>query len=80
MDRILGISCSEISIKGEDAVLLRLLDVGFLILTDTLLEEVSLSSKRNHVHPLEGVFDIVEFGDTQGEEKSVSNELYVLAH
>ena len=46
---------SEVCIKSEDAVLLCTLDVGLLVLAYTLLEEVSLASEGDHVHPLEGV-------------------------
>ena len=74
------ITVSEVSIKGEDSVLLGLLHVGLLVLSDALLEEVSLASEGDHVHPLEWVLGIVELGDTEGVKKSVSNELDVLAH
>jgi hypothetical protein len=71
---------SELGIKSEDAVLFGLLHVGLLVLAYTLLEEVSLSLERDHVHPLERVLNVVVLGDTKGEQKSVSHKLDVLAH
>ena len=71
---------SEVGVKSEDAVFLGLLDVGLLILADSLLEEVGLAGERDHVHPLEGVLDVVELGDAHGEEEAVGHELDVLAH
>ena len=59
---------SEISVKGEDAVLLSPLNVGLLVLSDTLLKEIGLSLERDHVHPFEGILDVVKFGNTDGEE------------
>jgi hypothetical protein len=59
---------SEISVKGEDAVLLSPLNVGLLVLSDTLLKEISLSLERDHVHPFERILDVVKFGNTDGEE------------
>jgi hypothetical protein len=58
---------SEISIKGEDTILLGLLNVGLLVFADTLLKEVCLTLKGNHVHPLERILDIVELGYTKSE-------------
>jgi hypothetical protein len=40
----------------------------FLIVTDSLLEEVSLSLKRDHVHPFEGVLGIVVLRTSQGKK------------
>ena len=50
---------SEIGVKGEDAVLLSPLNVGLLVLSDTLLKEISLSLERDHVHPFERILDVV---------------------
>lgn len=71
---------SEVGIKGKNAVLFGLLDVGFLILADSLFKEISLSLQRDHIHPLERIFDVVELRDTHGEQESVSHEFDVLAH
>ena len=71
---------SEISIKSEDTIFCGLFYVGLLVLTDTLLEEVCLTSQGDHVHPLERVLNVVILGHSQSEKESVSDELNVLAH
>ena len=48
-----------------------LLDSSLLILADSLLEEVGLALQRDHVHPLEGVLDVVLLGDAEGRQQSV---------
>jgi len=44
----------------------NLLDASLLVLADSLLEEVGLALKGDHVHPLEGVLNIVLLGDAEG--------------
>jgi hypothetical protein len=56
------------------------LNTGLLVVTDTLLEEVGLPLEGNHVHPLEGVLVVVVLGYSECEQKSISDEPYVLAH
>ena len=47
-------------------VTVNLLDASLLVLADSLLEEVGLALKGDHVHPLEGVLNIVLLGDAEG--------------
>ena len=56
------------------------LDAGLLVVADALLEEVGLALQRNHVHPLEGVLDVVLLGHTETEQETVGDEFDVLAH
>jgi hypothetical protein len=55
-------------------------DTSLLVVTNTLLEEVGLASKRNVLHKVKGVGGVVNLGVAQGEQQTVSNELDVLAH
>lgn len=71
---------SEVSVQGENFILLGLFNVGLLVLSYSLLEEVSLTGERDHVHPFEGVFDLIVLRYSEGEEKSISNEHNVLTH
>ena len=71
---------SEVGVEGEDLVLLGLLDVGLLVLADSLLEEVGLAGEGDHVHPLEGVLDQVVLGHSECVEQAVCHEHDVLAH
>ena len=49
-------------------------------LPDSLLKEVCLSLEANHLHPLEGVGNIVEARAFQGNKETVGAKLNVLAH
>lgn len=55
-------------------------DTSLLVVTDTLLEEVGLASKRDVLHEVKGVRGVVDLGVAQSEQQTVSNELNVLAH
>jgi hypothetical protein len=39
-----------------------------LVLSDTSLEEVSLSLERNHLHPIERILAVVDLVDPQSHE------------
>ena len=55
-------------------------NASFLIIADSLFEEVGFALQRNHVHPLERILNVVNLGHPKGEEQSISNELDVLGH
>ena len=55
-------------------------DTGLLVVTNTLLEEVGLASKRNVLHEVKGVGGVVVLGIAESEQQTVGNELNVLAH
>ena len=55
-------------------------DTSLLVVTHALLEEVGLALQRDHVHPLEGVLDIVVLGYSEGDQESISDEFNILAH
>ena len=76
---------SEVLVEVELAgvvrcALCRQLNTGFLIVAYALLEEIGLALERDHVHPLEGVLDVVVLGNTKLVQKTIGNELDVLAH
>ena len=50
------------------------------VIRHTLLEEVGLALKRDHVHEVEGVGSIVNLLIAKSNEQTVGNELDVLAH
>jgi len=62
------------------------LDLGVIpnstlgILSDALLEEVSLSLERDTVHPVKGVLSTIDLGLVEVEQEAVSTELNVVAH
>ena len=71
--------------SGRGAVLLLLLlcaghDTSLLVVTNALLEEVGLASKRDVLHEVEGVGSVVMLGVAQSQQQAVSDELNVLAH
>ncbi|KAH3660013.1 hypothetical protein OGAPHI_007218 [Ogataea philodendri] len=51
-----------------------------LALGNTLFEEVGLSCKRNVLHEVKWIGDIVVLLATQGKQQSISNKLDVLTH
>jgi len=55
-------------------------DTGLLVITDTLLEEVGLACQRDVLHKVEWVSSIVVLLNAKSEEKTVGDELDVLAH
>jgi len=55
-------------------------DASLGVIRHTLLEEVGLSLKRDHVHEVEGVGGIVDLLIAKSNEQTVSDELDVLAH
>ena len=52
----------------------------FLVVSNSLFEEVGLPLQGNHVHPLEGVLYVVVLGHSQREKKAIRNKLDVLRH
>ena len=72
----------EVSIKveGVGATLGRRHDAGLLVVADPLLEEVGLALQRDHVHPLEGVLNVILLGVAEGLQKSIGDEFDVLGH
>ena len=44
-----------------------LFDSSLLIVTDSLFKEVGLALEGDHVHPFEGVLDIISLGDSESE-------------
>ena len=76
---------SEVLIKVKLAGVVRCalcseLYASFLIVTYTLLEEVGLALERDHVHPFEGILDVVVLGNAKLEQKAIGYELDVLVH
>jgi hypothetical protein len=62
-------------------ILLRAVhDASFLVVTDTLLEEVGLSGKGDVLHEVEGVGGVVVLLVTKSNQETVSYEFNVLAH
>lgn len=55
-------------------------DTGLLVVTNTLLEEVSLAGKGDVLHEVEGVGSIVVLLVAKSDQETVGNELNVLAH
>ena len=55
-------------------------DTSFLVIADTLLEEVGLSSKGDVLHEVEGVGNLVNLLVAESQKETVSNELNVLLH
>jgi len=53
---------------------------SLLVVTDSLLKEVSFALEADHVHPFEGVINAVVLGDAKCEEETVCDELDVLGH
>ena len=43
------------------------LDACFLVVANSLLEEIRLTLEGNHIHPLEGVFDVEVLRHSQRE-------------
>ena len=76
------IQCLEVSIDSKGVRLFGLSshNTGLLVLSNTLLKEVGLSLKRNHLHPFEGVGGIVDLLVAESNNKTISDELDVLAH
>lgn len=76
--------CSEIVIIKVDLAALIAsfseFDASLLVIADSLFEEVGFSLERNHVHPFERVFNVVNLGHSKRKEQSISNELDVLGH
>jgi len=55
-------------------------DASLGVIRHTLFEEVGLALKRDHVHEIEGVGDIVDLLVAKSNEQTVSNEFDVLTH
>lgn len=55
-------------------------DVGLLVVTNTLLEEVGLAGQGDVLHKVEGIGGVVVLGVAQCNQETVSNELDVLSH
>ena len=75
---------AETSVVGGHGLGLFLLgaahDTGLLVVTDTLLEEVGLTSQGDVLHEVKGVGGVEVLLVTQGHQKAVGNKLNVLAH
>merc|ERR1711957_415375 len=78
------LSPSEVNIEGEPATPLFVLPgrhhAGLLILTHTLLEEVSLPLQRDQLHPVERIRGIEKLRVTKSGEQSVRDKLDVSRH
>ncbi len=84
--------CLEVLVKGQAVtsgglglLLLGILlgachDTCLLVVTDTLLEEVGLTSQRDGLHEVEGVSGVEVLLVTKSDKKAVSNKLNVLTH
>lgn len=55
-------------------------DTSLLVITNTLLEEVGLASKRDVFHEVEWVADLVVLLVSKRQQETISNELDVLLH
>lgn len=55
-------------------------DTSLLVVTNTLLEEVGLAGKRNVLHEVKGIGSVVVLLVAESDQKTVSNELDILAH
>merc|ERR1712117_601237 len=79
----IALSCSEICIQTES---LGAFTAGsskhtcFLVLPDSLLEEVRLTLQGDQLHPIERVLRLEDFGVSQRCKQSVSDEFDVLRH
>lgn len=75
---------AETSVVGGHGLGLFLLgaahDTGLLVVTNTLLEEVGLTGQGDVLHKVKGVGGVEVLLVTQGHQKTVGNELNVLAH
>lgn len=58
----------------------RSIDSSLSVIRYTLLEEVGLALKRDHIHKVEGVRHGIDLVVSKSHKESVSDELYVLAH
>ncbi len=70
----------EVGINAEHLIILVNTHTRLGILADTLLEEVGLALKTNHLHPLEGVDSIVVLAASKGVKETVGAELNVVTH
>jgi len=87
---VIFVASLEVLIEAERSAVLDLLvsvvllgaghDTGLLVVTNTLLEEVGLAGQRDVVHEVEWVGHVVVLLVAKSHEKSVSDELDVLAH
>lgn len=69
-----------LALGGVGVLLRRSHDAGLLVITDALLEEVGLASQGDGLHEVKGVGGVVVLLVTEGNQKTVSDELDVLAH
>ena len=74
------IKCSELRAQFETVLLSGGHYSRFLILSNSLLKEISLAFNGDEIHPFEGVLDVVELRSSQDCKESISNKLDVLAH
>lgn len=74
--------CLDFSLCGGILVLLLGAghNTGLLVVTNTLLEEVGLASKRDVLHEVERVGGLVVLLVAEGEKKAIGNEFDVLLH
>lgn len=59
---------------------MRGIDTSLGVVRYSLLEEVGLALKRDHIHEVEGVGNVVDLGATEGDQETISDELDVLVH
>ena len=55
-------------------------DTSSLVIADSLLKKVGFTLQGDHIHPLEGVLNVVVLGYSELEKKSIGNEFDVLVH
>ena len=71
---------SKVSIESKFLILFGTHDACLLIFANSSLKEVSLSLKRDHFHPIERIFTLIDFRNTKSTHQSVSNAFNVLCH
>jgi hypothetical protein len=75
------------SLGGTDVVIGLFLRLGdalvnarLLIVAHAFFKEVGLALKRDHVHKVEGIRDVVDLFVAESDEKAIGDELDVLIH
>jgi hypothetical protein len=78
MDKVNVIS--KINVDSELFVLFGVHYASLLVLSHSSLEEVCLALEGDHLHPIEGVFTVPDFGNAKGMEESIGHTFNVLNH
>lgn len=75
------------SLAGTDVVIGLFLRLGdalvnarLLVVAHAFFKEVGLALKRDHVHKVEGIRDVVELFVAESDEETIGDELDVLVH